>query len=69
MELMEFGRIAGPQLAAVTRPGNISRGTLGIFASDSSAVQELHIRRQQLLRDLQKEMPHAGITGLRARLG
>lgn len=62
-------RIAGPQLAAVCRTGNISRGILEVFTKDSSAKQELHFRRKQLLMGLQSELPQASIKGIRCRNG
>lgn len=62
-------KIAGPQLSAVSRPGNIVRGVLEVFTKDSSAKQELHICRKQLLVGLQRELPQAGITGIRSRTG
>jgi predicted nucleic acid-binding Zn ribbon protein len=59
----------GPTLAAVSRPGAISRGVLQVFVSDSSALQELHMCKKQILEQLKASMPQAGIRDLRGRVG
>ena len=58
----------GAQLAAVTRPGNISRGVLQIFVRDSVALQELHLSRRQILAALQQALPHFKIQDFRGRV-
>lgn len=60
---------AGAKLAAVTRPGNLSRGVLQVFVKDSSALQELHLCRRQILTELKDALPHAEITDIRGRVG
>jgi len=64
-----WAQIAGQPLAAFSRPGNISRGVLLVFVKDSSAMQELNLRQNRLLAELQNAMPHAGIKAIRYRLG
>lgn len=59
---------AGPELASVTRPGNINRGVLLIFTQNSSALQELHLRRRQILAALGRSLPHVAIKDLRGRV-
>jgi predicted nucleic acid-binding Zn ribbon protein len=69
LELAEVWRsIAGPQLSGVTQPGNLQRGVLQILTRDSSALQELHLCRRQLLADLQQALPQANIKDIRGRL-
>jgi hypothetical protein len=60
--------VAGKQLAAASRPGNLNRGTLQILMHDSSAMQEFHLCKRQLLGELQRLLPHANIKDLRGRL-
>ncbi len=59
---------AGPVLSKSTRPGNISRGVLQVFVADSSSLQELHLCKKQLVADLKRLMPQAGITNIRGRV-
>jgi predicted nucleic acid-binding Zn ribbon protein len=59
----------GPQLALVSRPGNLVRGVLQVFARDSSALQELHLRRSQILKAMQQAMPEADIKDIRFKVG
>ena len=60
---------AGPALAAVSRPGNLSRGILQVFVRDSSSLQELHLMRRQILQAMQASMPQANIKDIRGRIG
>jgi predicted nucleic acid-binding Zn ribbon protein len=60
---------AGPTLGSVSRPGNVSRGVLHVFVQDSSALQELHMSRKQLLIVLQQSMPQLKIKDIRGRVG
>lgn len=62
-------RVAGPRMAATTRPGNFSRGVLQIIVDNSSAMQEFQLSQRQLLSALQREMPNANIQSIKARLG
>lgn len=59
---------AGPELASVTRAGNITRGVLFIFTQNSCALQELHLRRRQILLALGRSLPHVTIKDLRGRV-
>lgn len=60
--------VAGQQLAAVSRPGNLQRGTLHILVQDSSALQELHFCKRKLLAELQRIIPQANIKEIKGRL-
>jgi predicted nucleic acid-binding Zn ribbon protein len=61
-------QIAG-ELANHSLPGNINRGTLEIVACNSSVVQELTFKKQQLLRELKTLLPKTPINALRFRVG
>ncbi len=63
-----WNSIAG-SLANVSRPGNVSRGVLQIFVQDSSALQELHLQRRQLLTALKDALPQLNIKDLRGKVG
>lgn len=67
--LQAWQQVAGPALAAASRPGNISRGVLQIHVRDSSVLQELHLCRKQLLQALQQAMPQLNLRDLRGRVG
>jgi predicted nucleic acid-binding Zn ribbon protein len=60
---------AGPQLAGETQTGNVRRGVLEIFASDSCLIQELTFRKRQLLDKLRQVAPDMKIRDLRFRVG
>jgi len=60
---------AGPELAGQTQPGNVRRGVLDIFASDSCLIQELTFRKPQLLAKLLQLAPNMKIRDLRFRVG
>ena len=60
---------AGQVLGSHSRAGNVSRGVLQVFVADSSALQELHLCKKQVLAALQAAMPHANIRDFRARVG
>lgn len=61
--------VAGDGLAEQTRPGNIRRGVLEILVTNNLLMQELGFQQQQLLADLQKCVPDAGVRQLRFRIG
>lgn len=64
-----WAQAAGPQLASVSRPGTLSRGALVVYVKDSSAMQELQLCQRQMLAELQRVLPQAGIRSIRCRLG
>jgi predicted nucleic acid-binding Zn ribbon protein len=61
--------VAGKELAADSRPGNVRRGTLDIYASSSIVLQELTFRQQELVTQIQHKAPQLKIRKLRFRLG
>ncbi len=66
---LEQWRVAvGPELARLTRPGNIKRGQILIEVSDSVTLQELHFQRTRILKQLQAGLPELKIKDLRIRI-
>lgn len=61
-------RIAGPNLAPVTRPGKVSKGVLLVEVANSLALQEIHFQKTKLLKSLQTELPAHKVTDLRFRI-
>jgi len=59
----------GPTLAKYTLPGRLRRGVLEITVANSMTIQELSFRKQQVLKQLQTELPDAKIRDLRFRVG
>jgi hypothetical protein len=62
-------KAAGPSLSQASRPGKISRGVLQVFVRDSSALQELHLQRRQVLAKLQQLMPQLSVRDIKGRIG
>lgn len=60
---------AGETIASYTRPGRLRRGTLEVIASNSTIVQELTFQKQQVLTQLQTQLPDAHIRDIRFRVG
>lgn len=59
----------GETLGGLTRPGNISRGVLQVFAANSTAIQELAFVKRQVLRALNQQAPQLKIRDIKARIG
>lgn len=59
----------GEPLSKTVRAGNVRRGVLHIFASDSTSMQELTFMKRRILRQLQQDHPGAGITDIRMKIG
>lgn len=60
---------AGEALAKFTLPGRLRRGVLEVTVANSMTVQELTFQKQQILKQLQTNMPDAKIRDLRFRIG
>ncbi|MFG0263374.1 MAG: DUF721 domain-containing protein [Novipirellula sp. JB048] len=50
------------------RVGNLKRGVLEIYASDSVTLQELNFQKRPILKKIQKAHPNSKITDLRFRI-
>ena len=64
-----WNKVAGPRFAERTRATLIRRGSLEIVVDSSPALQQLGFDKARLLRELQQELPTAGIRALRFRVG
>lgn len=60
---------AGESLAAASRPGKLSRGTLEITVTNSTIMQEFTFHKHQILAELGRTLPDAKIRNLRFRVG
>ena len=60
--------VIGDQLAADFQIGNLRKGVLQIYATDSVTLQELNFRKRAILKRLQKELPQNRVTDLRFRI-
>lgn len=58
----------GSEVANSLQVGNLKRGVLQVYASDSVTLQELNFQKRQILKKIQKEMPQSGVTDLRFRI-
>jgi len=55
----------GPVIATAVKVGNIKRGVLSIYVTDSVTMQELTFRKRSLLGKLQEAQPDRVINDLR----
>lgn len=58
----------GDQLASEIQIGNLRKGVLQVYASDSVTLQELNFRKRAILKRLQQELPENKVTDLRFRV-
>ena len=63
-----IGEAVGKDLAASVRVGNLKRGVLELYASDSVTMQELTFLKRKILRSINKAMPDGGVKNLRFRI-
>ncbi|WP_160168251.1 DUF721 domain-containing protein [Novipirellula maiorica] len=56
------------QIRTSVRIGNLKRGVLEIYASDSVTLQELNFQKRTILKKLQKAHPQSNVTGLKFRI-
>ncbi|MBN1268539.1 MAG: DUF721 domain-containing protein [Kiritimatiellae bacterium] len=67
--LSEWPALVGPQVAAHTRPGRIERGTLFVFVSHSTWLNELsRYGKTEMLANLQKRFGAEKIKSVRLQL-
>jgi len=64
-----WSEVAGPQLAAHTRVGELKRGVLEIFAANNMVLSELGFHKARLLAELTPRLPQIKLTGLRFKVG
>lgn len=58
----------GKELAKTVRAGNLRRGVLELYASDSVTLQELTFMKRRILKKLIAVMPQCGIKDIRFRI-
>jgi predicted nucleic acid-binding Zn ribbon protein len=61
--------IVGPALARVSKPARIRKRVLHIVVSHSAGVQELSMRRDDILKKLATEAPELNVVGLKFKVG
>ena len=66
--LEQWQQAVGPELAKLSRPGNVARGILQIHVANSAVMQEVHFRKKQILSKLQKVATTGNITELKIRV-
>ena len=59
----------GEFMAAHTRCGGVRRGALQVAVANSTLVQEITFRKQDLIRQLSQLLPDERIVDLRLRVG
>lgn len=64
-----WAKAAGETLRECTQPGNISRGTLHIWAANNAVIQELYFQKKQILDQIRAALPDAGVKDIKARVG
>src|SRR5262245_49947327 len=65
-----WAEVAGPEVAAVTRPGAVRRGVLEITVASPVLLQELtHFHKRRLLQQLRERLPGTNVSDLRFRAG
>ena len=67
--MLLWDRVAGPAVAAASRPDRLDRGTLWITVKSSAWSQELSFMRGDLLKQLHREMGKAYPTAIRFQVG
>ena len=60
--------ILDEHLRSAFQVGNLRRGVLQVFASDSVTLQELNFRKRAILKHLQATVPENKVTDLRFRI-
>ncbi len=60
---------AGETFAPYTLPGRLKRGVLEVTVSNSTVIQELTFKKQQILAALREQLPDARIRDVRFRIG
>ncbi len=61
-------QVAGRQWSNCTIAGPVRRGNLEVFVSDSMVLQELVFQQQDLLQQINQQLPQAKISAFRFRV-
>lgn len=69
-ELAErWSQIVGISFAGHTRLGNLKRGVLEVYVTNSMICQQLSFKKQTILNQLEEQLPNNKIRDLRFRIG
>lgn len=60
--------VIGEQLATDFQVGNLRKGVLQVYATNSVTLQELNFRKRAILQRLRQELPQNLVTDLRFRI-
>jgi predicted nucleic acid-binding Zn ribbon protein len=64
-----WDQAVGSQWIDKTKPGNISRGVLEVFVSNSGVHQQLNFQKKKILNALHEKLPQNKIKDIRFRTG
>lgn len=60
--------VIGEALQGTTRVGQVRRGKLELFVSDSVSMQELTFQKKKIIRAIQTALPNLGLKDIRLRI-
>ena len=63
-----IGVAVGGVLGSAISVGNLKKGVLHIYASDSVTLQELNFQKRSILKQIQKDLPQTNVTDLKFRI-
>lgn len=63
-----IGVAVGGVLGSSISVGNLKKGVLHIYASDSVTLQELNFQKRSILKQIQKDLPQTNVTDLKFRI-
>ncbi len=63
-----ISKVVDQQTAPAISVGNLRKGTLQVFVTDSVMLQELNFQKRSILKRLQKDHPESGVLDVRFRI-
>ena len=66
---VSWQQAVGGAVASQSRVGRLRRGVLEVYVASSTLVQELSLRKRQVMRELRKNVPESKVRDLRFRVG
>jgi predicted nucleic acid-binding Zn ribbon protein len=64
-----WSEVVGSAIAPMTRCGKITRQQLNIVVTNSTIMQELTFRKQEIIQELNKKIPDHSIKDIKFRVG
>ena len=64
-----WSEVVGPSVVQMTHCGQIRRQQLSVTVTNSTIMQELSFRKQEIIKQLNKKLPSHGIKDIRFRIG